>query len=120
MATAIEAQPYIDAANCTWCTIPPGMIWYAVLAALIDVGNGDSVPTDPQELISEARCLECTIPQGFVPYAILAAISNISGGGGGAVACGAGVPVAAPSGACALYIDTTDGTLYSYYSGAWH
>ncbi len=118
---AIDPQPYITAAQCSWCNIPPGMIWYAVLAALIDVGNGDPVPTDPSAIMEEARCLECNIPPGFVPYAILAAISNISGGGGGgaSIQCTVGIPVAAPSGACALAVDSTTGTIYVYSNGAW-
>ena len=49
--------------------------------------------------------------------------SACAGGGSGAsspVTCGVGAPVAAPAGACALYIDTNTGDLYEYYSGAWH
>ena len=83
MATAIDPQPLLDDLKCNFCVIPPGLIQYAILAALVDVANGDPVPSDPQELIDEARCLECTIPPGLVPYAMLSAISNISGGGGG-------------------------------------
>ena len=80
---AIDPQPYINAATCDFCKIPPGMIWYAVLAGLIDVGNGDPVPTDTNALMEEATCLFQCIPAGYLPYAILAAVSNISGGGGG-------------------------------------
>lgn len=92
----------------------------AVLAALVAVGEGEPMP-DAQELMDQISCLRCALQPGDVPLAILGAVSNItSGGSGGGVTCGSGAPVAAPSGACALYIDTDDGTLYMYYSGAWH
>lgn len=85
MPATLDPTPLITQANCMFCVIPPGMIQYAILAALIDVGNGDPVPSDPNELIAEAKCLECVIPNGFLPYAILAAISNISGSGSGTI-----------------------------------
>lgn len=118
---AIDPQPFLDAAKCSWCKIPPGMVWYAVLAALIDVGNGDTVPTDPDAIMEQARCLECTIPPGFVPYAILAAVSGISSGGtgGSGVGCGAIDPVAAPGSACGLYYRTDNGNLWFWDGAAW-
>ena len=118
---AIDPQPVIDAAQ-PWCCVPQGDLWLAVLAALIDVGNGDPVPTDVNELMEQVACLKCAVQPGDVPLLILGAVSNITGGGGGgsATLCGSGPPVAAPTGTCALYIDTDDGTLYEYYSGAWH
>ena len=78
MATAAEAQELITAAECEFCTIPPGLIWYTVLAALIDKGNGNPVPSDPQALIAEAQCLECVIPAGLLPYTILEAIRDLA------------------------------------------
>lgn len=120
-ATAQDAQDLINNGRCNYCTIPLGLVNYAILAALIDLNNGVAVSTDPQVLIGEAKCLECVIPPGFVGYAILQALNNLSTGGiGGGVDCGAGPPVAAPTSTCALYIDTNNGTLYSYYSGSWH
>lgn len=107
-------------AGCDLC-IPPGMVWYAVLAAVIDATNGDTVP-DAQTLMSELGCLTC-VPPGMVPYVILQALRSggLGGGGsGGGVASGAGPPVADPGETAALYIDTNDGTLYMWYSGAWH
>ncbi|SRR6266550_5439886 len=120
MATTEDAQALLSSANCEFACIPSGLIWYAILGALITISNGGTMSTDPQVLISQARCLECLIPAGFVPYAILEALRGVSGGGSGSVTCGAGAPVAAPTGTCAIYIDTATGTLYTYYSGAWH
>ena len=116
---AIDPQPYISAATCEFCKIPPGMIWYAVLAGLIDVGNGDPVPTDTNELMEEATCLFQCIPAGYLPYAILAAVSNISGGGGGgsgSTLCGDVAPVAAPTGDCGTYYDRVTGSFYAWNS----
>jgi hypothetical protein len=120
-STYAEAEALLAAANCDICYMSPGSVWYAIIAALIHIENGEPVP-DAQTLISEIGCLECVISPGMIPYAILQALRGISTGGGvgGSVACGAGAPVAAPSGTCALYIDTNTGALYSYYSGAWH
>ncbi len=42
------------------------------------------------------------------------------GGGGGNTTCGVGPPVAVPASGCGLYINTSDGSLFMYYSGAWH
>lgn len=78
MATAAESQALVTAAQCEFCIIPQGLIWYAVLSALIDKGNGDEVPTDTQELIADARCLECVIPPGLLPYTILEAIRDLA------------------------------------------
>lgn len=82
MVAAIDPAPYITAARCTFCNIPPGLIWYAILAALIDIANGDPVPTDTDELLNEARCLQSCIPHGLLPYTLLAAIEALSSGGG--------------------------------------
>jgi len=115
----IDPQAAIDAAQ-PWCCVPVGDLYYAILAALIDVGEGGTVP-DTNELLAQIACLKCAMQPGDVPLLILGAVSNItSGGGGGGVQCTVGIPVAAPSSACAIAIDENDGTLYLYYAGAWH
>ncbi len=81
---------------------------------------------DPQTLISQANCLFCNIPDGMwnaVKLSLLCQIAAAGGGGGGSgsgVTCGAGAPVAAPASGCGLYINTNDGSIFEYYSGAWH
>lgn len=92
MSIAIDPQPLIDEAQCLECNIPQGYIWYAVLAALQDIANGDPVPTEPDEIIDEARCLYSCIPAGYVPYAILAAIQGISSNAVGCNSTGNGSP----------------------------
>lgn len=79
MATAAQAQALVDAAKCDLCTIPEGMIWYAVLAGLMDKGTGGSgsLPTNINDLMDEAKCLSCVIPEGLLPYAILEAVRNL-------------------------------------------
>src|SRR5947207_14683055 len=110
--TADEANALIADAKCDLSCLPPGLVWYAILAALIDVGNGNAVP-DATTLASEANCLLCVISPGMVPYAILQAIRGISSGGsgGGGVTCGTGAPSAAPASGCGLYIDDATGAL---------
>lgn len=108
---------------CEFHCIPPGAIWYAVLAALIDISNGDDVPTDVNTLLEQARCLECEIPPGLVPYQILTALRGISGGGAGGaqeVYTGA-VPPAAPDNPAnpALFYPTGGGALQQWDGAAW-
>lgn len=119
--TAEEVQTLINDVPCDLCNSPPGLQWYLVLAAMIDVANGDPVPTTTQGLITEANCLLCLVPPGLVPYLMVQALRDISGGGGGGgIQCTVGIPVAAPTSDCAIAIDENDGTLYLYYSGSWH
>lgn len=111
-----EAAALMADANCDICYAAPGQIWYEILAALIHVGNSETVP-DAQTLASEIGCLECVISPGMLPYAILQAIRDISGGGGGtgsAGIVGTGSPegvVAAPPGT-SYYDNTTPGSVH--------
>ena len=62
-------------------------------------------------------------PQWVIEQKILGALVDGGGGGGGSsdqVTCGAGDPVAAPSSGCGVYNNTTDGSFWAYYGGAWH
>jgi hypothetical protein len=121
--TAEEVQTLIDGVPCDLCNSPPGLQMYLVLAAMIDIANGNPVPDTTQGLISEVNCLLCMVPPGLVPYLMVQALRDISsggGGGGGGISSGVGPPVAAPASSPALYIDENTGTIYSYYAGAWH
>src|SRR5262245_16422609 len=119
-ATAAEAQALVADSKGYQCYLSPGLAWYGVLAALLDVAAGGSVPDAPT-LAAETKCLQCYIAPGMLPYPVIQAMAGSSGGGrGGSTLCGSGPPVAPPSGAGALYIDTDDGTIYEFYSGAWH
>lgn len=51
---------------------------------------------------------------------LLIKILNATVSGSGGITGGAGAPVAAPTSTNAIYVDTNTGTLYIYYSGAWH
>ena len=120
--TSEEVQTIVSEIPCDLCNAPPGLAMYMVAAAMVDLANGNPVPMTTQELISESNCLLCLVSPGMLPYLMITALRQISSGGGGSggVTCGVGAPVAAPSGTCALYIDTSTGALYHYYSGAWH
>ena len=119
---ALAPEP-VDA--CQFHCIPPGAIWYAILAALIDISNGDDVPTDVNELLDQARCLENCIPPGLVPYQILTALMGLSGGtGGGTIQVYTGAaPPAAPTDPtkAAVFYPTGGGSLQQFDlgSGTW-
>jgi hypothetical protein len=117
----LDPQTYIDQAQ-DWCCVPQGDMMYAILAALIDVGNGDAVPTDVNELMAEVACLKCAIQPGDVGLLILGAVSNITGGGGGGtggVTCSTADPVAAPTNSCTLHYRTDNGALFAWNGSAW-
>lgn len=116
---ALSAEP-VNA--CEFHCIPSGAIWYAVLAALIDISNGDDVPTDVNTLLEQARCLECEIPPGLLPYQILTALRGISSGGAGAQEVYTGAaPPAAPDDPTkpAVFYPTGGGALLQWDGAAW-
>ena len=65
----IDPQAAIDAAQ-PWCCVPTGDLWYAVLAALIDVGEGNPVPAT-NELLAQVACLKCAVQSGDLPLLLL-------------------------------------------------
>lgn len=119
--TAVEVQDLIDDIPCDLCYMSPGMVPYAVLAAMLDVANGTPVPETTQGLIAEANCLFCVVPAGMVPFLQIQALRNISSGGGGSgsVTCGVSDPVAAPTVACALHYRTDNGAVWFWNGAAW-
>lgn len=106
--TAAEVQELINEVPCDLCNSPPGLQWYLVLAALVDVANGDPVPTTTQGLVDEANCLLCLVPPGLVPYLMVQAIRGISAGGGGTGGAGI-VGTGSPEGV----VTAEPGTLYA-------
>ena len=121
-------MPVLDVQPVNACELdcyPPGTVWYAILAALIDISNGDPVPTDTNELIAEATCLINCIPPGLVPYQILTALRGISSGGtGGSTQVFTGAaPPAAPTDPtkAAVFYPTGGGALLQWDIGgaAW-
>lgn len=108
----IDPQEAVDAAQ-PWCCVPQGDLWFGVLAALIAVGNGDTMPT-AQELMDDIACLKCAVQPGDVPLLIIGAAANITdGGGGGGGLSGSGSPegvVTANPGT--TYWDTTGQSLW--------
>ena len=54
---------------------------------------------------------------------ILNAITGGGGGGGGGITqvfSGAGAPTVTPTVSAAIYINTSNGSLYEWYGGSWH
>lgn len=113
----------VNEVPCDLCNSPPGLQWYLVLAAMIDIANGDPVPETTQELVTEANCLLCLVPPGLVPYLMVQALRDISSGGGvggtGGVTCSTADPVAAPANACTLHYRTDNGSLWKWNGAAW-
>ncbi len=68
---------------CYVCAFDKLQVWYAILAALDYVAQGEPVPTDPQVLAEASKCYVCAFSSGMLPYAILERIAAITGGGGG-------------------------------------
>lgn len=111
--TLEEVQAQVDEIGCDFCSMDQGMVQYVILAAMLDVANGDEVPMTLEELIEEANCLICSVPPGLVPYLQLQALREIStggGGGGGSSCCnsGTGSPEGVVSGSPGhTYFDTS-------------
>lgn len=116
MAVDAATQTLIDQAACTDCQIPQGFVWYAVLAALIDVNNGVAVPTDSATLMAQASCLEGCIPAGYLPYVILQAVRGVSSLPTGNAGAGSpeGVVTGAPG---STYYNTSDQSFWVKGSG---
>lgn len=86
--------------------------------------------------MNDARCLDQCIPAGYQMAVLIALIADaissggtIGGGGGGGGTVGgeirAGnyggtIPNWTPASGVGIGFDTSDGTQYNYYSGAWH
>ena len=106
----LDAETLLDDAKCYISQIDQSLIKYAVLAALIDISEGNPVPSDSDTLMEEAKCLASQIPIGLVDFAILQAVSGITGGGGGGTQVfsgnyGGGVPPVFPGTSAALAYD---------------
>ena len=124
---ACDPQTLVNNARCFQCYGQGEMFDAMEVVLLCAIIDGDtSMACDPQTLLDQASCLLCTIPPGMFPAIRVSLLCQIAasggggGGGGGGVTCGSGAPVAAPSGACALYVNTDDGVIFSYFGGAWH
>lgn len=78
----------------------------------------------PAELADAAKCY-CfdAVTQKKVEAYLLYQIVLTGGGGGGGATCGnyaGGEPDFTPATGCGVAIDTSDGRIWWYYSGAWH
>jgi hypothetical protein len=123
---ACDPQELISGARCFECFGGNGVLLDAMeIVMLCAIRDGDtSMACDPQTLVSQSDCIIQCVPLGMMQavkiYLLCQIASGGGGGGGGGILCGSGAPVAAPATACAVYVDTDDGTKYYYYLGAWH
>jgi hypothetical protein len=119
------AQELVSASNCLDCGISDGQ----KLSVLIYLfGQVAGVSMTAQELVAASACYNCGISPGQQMAVLIYLAGQIAegGGGGGApqgVFCGnysGGTPSPTPIASCAIAIDTSNGTLWHWYSGAWH
>lgn len=101
------------------------MVPYVKLAILCNYAAGINMTCDVPTLLEAAKCFECQIPLGMVGYIELYLLCQLAsgqagGGGGGGVTCGTSDPVAAPTGTCALYYRTDNGSLWMWNGSAWN
>lgn len=80
---------------------------------------------DPQTLFEEAKCYACYSNASMAELLKLALLNRASQGGGSttdirAANYGGAQPTFTPTGSLGIAIDTSDETVYWYYSGAWH
>jgi hypothetical protein len=110
-------QQVASAAVCYDC-IPQGYRESAMIYLLAQIAGSTMTPS---ELAAAAVCYDC-IPTGYRLSVIVYLLAQIAAGGaagGGGVTCGAVDPVAAPSGSCALYYNTSSGALFLWDGAAW-
>ncbi len=121
---ATDATTLLDETKCFVC-LPPGM-WQLLKLGLLKqilLASDPMADTSATALLAAAKCYEC-LPPGMWQLIELGLLQQIvdggGAGGGGGVTCGAGAPVAAPASGCGAYVNTSDGSLFLYYSGSWH
>lgn len=86
----------------------------------------DPMAANPQTLLSQTTCYAAygLSIADLLELGLLNVIyASLGGLGGASVLCanlGGGAPMAPPAGSCAIEFDTSTGTQWNYYSGAWH
>jgi hypothetical protein len=78
-----------------------------------------------QTLLKNAACFACLSPGEWeiLELQLLCEIQNSSGGTGSGAVCGnytGGQPNFTPASGCGIAIDSSNGTVWYYYSGSWH
>lgn len=126
MATSTNPSTLANQASCFFSCIPDNAQTSVIAYVLLQIANGlgMNIPTNPATLANLASCQFSCLPLGIQNAIIVYLLDqiNIGGGVGGATLCGAGSPVGkvTPTSTCALYINTTDGSLWQWYNGTWH
>jgi len=98
-----------------------------MIAVLCNILNGTSVTCNATALATAGKCFTGMNPiqQGAVIIYLLCQISATGGGGGGSSNVtsgdyGGGQPDFTPATDTAIAIDTSNGTIWSWYSNSWH
>lgn len=121
---ACDVQTLIAEANC-WTCVSPGLQQLGILSLLCRIGKAldPDMSCSPSSLLADAACFSCLSPGmlRLIELQLLCNISNSISGGmtTDAVSCGHGVPVAAPTATCAIYIDLDSTAIYYWDGGNW-
>lgn len=128
MAVSCDKSDLVAAAVCFACLAERELcaIRIYLLCATI---NGTTVNCDPKSLLAaavNAGYMDYSIKEQFAveTYLTCQIAAGGGGGGGGSGATfgnyGGGQPNFTPAGGTGLAVDTSNGTLWEYYNGAWH
>lgn len=125
---AIAPQTLFAEAKCYACFGPVSEVQMLKLAYLrrILLASDPLAATDPQSLLEYGKCFPCFSTASLADIMELAILDQIaqaaSGGGGGGAGsfdCGVVNPVAAPTGACGLYVNTATSSLFYWTGSIW-
>jgi hypothetical protein len=125
MAVECGAVALADAAKCLSCLSPQiqGAIQIRLLCALI---NGEAMTCSATTLVAEATSsmyanLPTPIQQAIITHLLCQLASGAAGSIGTTFGNYAGVaPGFTPAAGTGVAVDTSNGTVWYYYSGSWH
>ena len=122
-----SAQTLLAAASCYQCNTPNayglGMIKLGLLRQIL-LSLNSMADTTAQTLLSAASCYQCYSANPYMLQMIELGLLQTIAQAGLNVSCqnlSGGTPTSTPSGGCGgPIIDTSNGKVWWYYSGAWH
>jgi len=125
---ATDPQSLLSTAACYDCYLAQYNLLKLALLRQLVLNLNPMAATDPQSLLSQANCYSCYSAQwALLELALLSQAVTLlsSGGSGGALSptCGnfgGGQPNFTPASGCANAVDTSNGRIWWFWSGAWH
>jgi hypothetical protein len=105
-----------EASKCLNCLTHKQLL--AVSVYINCTANG--MDCTPETLLEGAKCLLCMTEKQLIASLVYVLCQSGGGSSGGGVSCGASDPVDTPTTTCAVYINTTTGRIWWYYTGQWN